>query len=54
MATIDSKIEDIRWKIEEVKKRWPAHSPKPAMFSELENLELELEKLLAKKKTQSD
>lgn len=54
MDTIDSKIKEVREKIEDVKKRWPAHSPKPAMFRELENLELELEKLLAKKKAQFD
>ena len=32
-------------KIEDVKKRWPPHSVKPALIQELENLESELEEL---------
>ncbi len=49
MESIDEKIAGIRSKIEDVKKRWPFHSPKPELFQELEDLELELEKLLKQK-----
>lgn len=49
MESIDEKIAVIRSKIKDVKKRWPVHSPKPELFQELEDLELELEKLLKQK-----
>ncbi len=49
MESIDGKIAVLRRKIEDVKKRWPFHSPKPELFQELEDLELELEKLLKQK-----
>ncbi len=49
MESIDGKIAVLRSKIEDVKKRWPFHSPKPELFQELEDLELELEKLLKQK-----
>ena len=39
-----NKIADIEAKITELKSRWPAHSVKPAMWQELEDLEAELEK----------
>jgi hypothetical protein len=51
--SIDEQIADVRRKIEEVKKRWPFHSPKPALFRELENLELELKELIRRKKDSS-
>jgi len=54
MEDIDEKIAEIKRKIEDVKKRWPFHSPKPAMFRELENLELELKELQKEKKTRAD
>jgi hypothetical protein len=38
-------IAEVKKKIEDVKKRWPFHSPKPSMFKELEDLELELAEL---------
>lgn len=38
-------IKKVEKKMEDVKKRWPAHSVKPEMVQELENLEEELEKL---------
>ncbi|MGI5823854.1 MAG: histidine kinase [Dethiobacteria bacterium] len=42
---INEKIAEVEKKIEEVKKRWPAHSVKPALIQELEALEEELEEL---------
>lgn len=40
------RIKILRKKIEELKRRFPAHSVKPHMFLELENLQEELEQLL--------
>ena len=51
MQNIDERITEVRRKIEDVKKRWPFHSPKPSMFKELEDLEIELEELQKQKKT---
>jgi hypothetical protein len=53
LETIDEQIVRVRKKIEDVKKRWPFHSVKPAMFQELEELEIELEELVKKKNKQS-
>lgn len=53
MSNIDEKISEVKKRIAEVKKRWPFHSPKPVMFEELENLEVELEELKRLKKSQS-
>lgn len=50
MGDIDAKIAEAKRKIDDVKKRWPFHSPKPALFQELEELELELERLKELKK----
>ncbi len=50
MEDIDARIADVKRKIDDVRKRWPFHSPKPALFQELEDLELELERLKALKK----
>jgi len=50
MQNTDERIAEVRRKIEGVKKRWPFHSPKPSMFKELEDLEIELEQLLKQKK----
>ena len=36
------RIKEIEGKIEELKARWPAHSPRPSMLMELEELEDEL------------
>ena len=36
------KINDLEKRIQDLKKRWPAHSVPPAMFQELEDLEEEL------------
>lgn len=54
MENIDDKIIEVKRKIEDVKKRWPFHSPKPGMFQELENLELELKELQKQQKARSD
>jgi hypothetical protein len=45
MNSSDERIAEVKKKIEDVKKRWPFHSPKPSMFKELEDLELELAEL---------
>jgi SMC interacting uncharacterized protein involved in chromosome segregation len=41
------RIKELEEKIEDLKKRWPAHSVSPLMFQELEDLEEELERELA-------
>lgn len=53
MKNIDLEIDEVKRKISDVKKRWPFHSPKPALFQELENLELELERLIKLKEKQT-
>ncbi len=50
MEQLDEKIAEVEKKIDDVKKRWPFHSAKPALYEELENLELELEELKKQKK----
>ncbi len=42
------RIKELEEKIEDLKKRWPAHSVSPLMFQELEDLEEELERELAR------
>ena len=42
---MSKRIAEVEKKIEDVKKRWPPHSVKPALIQELENLESELEEL---------
>lgn len=42
---MDSRITDLEKKIEDLKKRLPAHSVKPGMIEELEQLEEELARL---------
>ena len=49
MQDIDKRIAELERKIEDVKKRWPFHSPKPALVQELEELETELAELLQQK-----
>lgn len=53
MQNIDERITEVRRRIEDVKKRWPFHSPKPSMFKELEDLEIELDELLQRKRNNS-
>jgi hypothetical protein len=38
------KVREIEAKLADLKARWPAHSVKPAMWHELEELEAELER----------
>ncbi|MDZ4132304.1 MAG: histidine kinase [Dethiobacteria bacterium] len=54
MDDLDQRITEVIGKIEEVKSRWPFHSPKVSMVQELENLELELEELEKAKKIRND
>ncbi len=39
---IDQEIVKIKMKLEDLKKRWPAHSVKPEMVEEMDRLEDEL------------
>lgn len=39
---IDREIQKIKMKLEDLKKRWPAHSVKPEMVEEMDRLEDEL------------
>ncbi len=50
LDNLEQRIEETKKKIVDVKKRWPFHSAKPALFEELEKLELELEELTRLKK----
>jgi len=43
---INERIAEVEKKIVDVKKRWPAHSVKPALIQELETLEAERDRLL--------
>lgn len=43
-------IKELEKKINDLKKRFPAHSVKPSMIDELEELEEELARLKAKEK----
>lgn len=45
---LKEKISSITQKLEELKQRWPAHSVKPSMVEELDQLEDELEQLQKK------
>ncbi len=49
MKYLDLKIADLEEKIDDVLKRWPFHSVKPAQIQELEALELKLEELQKQK-----
>lgn len=44
---MDSRIEELEKKINDLRRRLPAHSVKPSMVQELEELEEELESLRA-------
>ena len=45
---MESRVEEIREQIREIKRSWPAHTPSPAMLQRLEELEDELHQLLGK------
>lgn len=53
MSNLDRKIEEVERKIQDIKARWPLHSPKVPMVQELENLEIELKELKEEKKNQA-
>ena len=48
------RVKELEEKIEDLKKRWPAHSVSPLMFQELEDLEEELERELAQVQKEID
>lgn len=54
MSNLDRKIEEVENKIEDLKARWPFHTPKVSMVQELEDLEIELKALKEEKKNQSN
>ena len=45
----EEKIKEIEARIAYLKARWPAHSVRPSMWQELEDLEEELEKAMNEK-----
>jgi len=47
MTGCQERIAELEEQIAELKARWPAHSLKPAMLQQLEELEEELERLQA-------
>ena len=47
---LKDRIQSLKNQINELKRRWPAHSVPPAMFQELEDLEEELEAALKRYK----
>lgn len=47
------RIEIMEQQLEDLKKRWPAHSVKPQMIMEMEQLEEEIELLLEKVRKES-
>lgn len=50
MEQLEKKIEELKNKISETKKRFPYHSVQPYLVQELEALEEELEELLKQHK----
>lgn len=50
MDSLDEQIRRVEDKIADVKKRWPFHSAKSALFQELEDLEEELAALKKRRK----
>lgn len=42
---VTDKLAELKQNLEDLKKRWPAHSVKPHMVEEMERLEEEIEKL---------
>ncbi len=52
-ATTRDRICELQEQIADLKKRWPAHSPSPAMLQRLDELEEELENELKKNKVSS-
>ncbi len=52
-AIARDRIRELQDQIADLKKRWPAHSPLPAMLQRLDELEEELENELKKNKVSS-
>jgi len=52
LNNLDQKIEEVERKINDIKARWPFHTPKVSMVQELEDLELELKELKEQNKSQ--
>lgn len=52
-STTENRIQQIQEQIEEVKRRWPAHTPSPALMNQLDELESQLEEELRKKQNAS-
>lgn len=50
MNANERRIQELERKIEELKKRWPAHSTPPALMRELDELEEELAEALEEAK----
>ncbi len=48
-ADVD-RVEELREKIEDLKKRWPAHTVPPALLMELDELEAALEEALKERR----
>lgn len=42
------RVRELKARIREIKKAWPAHTPPPALMMQLDELEEELEKVLAR------
>lgn len=47
LSQLEQQLNEVEAKLEDLKARWPAHSLKPAMLAELEDLEEERDKLKA-------
>ena len=47
LVRLEEELRAVEAKLEDLKARWPAHSLKPAMLAELEDLEEERDKLKA-------
>ena len=50
----EERVTELRAKITDLKKRWPAHSTPPAMLQELDDLEEELAKALTEVQREED
>ncbi len=45
LEQLNKKLQEIEFQIKDLKARWPAHSLKPSMLSQLEDLEEERDRL---------
>ena len=51
---LDERVEYLQSRLKDLKRRWPAHSPPPAMMAEFDELEEALEDALQKQKQAQD